>query len=171
MIKLIRQSRVFTVLLTLLRVYIGFQWVQSALGKFFAEESFSASPLITNAINSSSEYGWFQSFLAFITDSGQSTALFDFMIPWGQLLVGIALILGAFTLAAAFFGILMNFSFLLAGVVSINPTFIVIQTLILIGGYNSAVLGLEYLIVPKLRQVLPFLHNELNTRPSIEFYQ
>lgn len=168
MIKLLRQSRIFTVLLTCLRIYIGFQWLQSGLGKILGPDAFTSSSLINGAINDSSHYPWFQSFLTFITDGGQSTAIFDFLMPWTQILIGLALMLGAFTLLAAFVGILMNFSFLLAGAVSINPTFIVIQFVILVGGFNSAMLGLDYLIVPWLRKHLPFLHNDIATRPSLD---
>jgi uncharacterized membrane protein YphA (DoxX/SURF4 family) len=41
-------------------------------------------------------------------------------VSWGETLVGVGLILGAFTGIAALFGSLMNMNYLLAGAVSIN---------------------------------------------------
>ncbi len=42
-------------------------------------------------------------------------------MTFGEILVGLGLIFGILTGIAAFFGIFMNLSYLLAGVVSINP--------------------------------------------------
>jgi thiosulfate dehydrogenase [quinone] large subunit len=42
-------------------------------------------------------------------------------VAYGELIVGIALLFGAFTGVAAFFGLFMNLNYLLAGTVSINP--------------------------------------------------
>jgi thiosulfate dehydrogenase [quinone] large subunit len=45
----------------------------------------------------------------------------SYIVAFGEVLVGIGLILGALTGIAAFFGIFMNFNYLLAGTVSTNP--------------------------------------------------
>lgn len=79
------------------------------------------------------------------------------MVSWGELLVGLGLIFGTLTTAAAFFGLLMNFSYLLAGTVSINPTFILIQFFILVAGFNAGKIGLDYWVIPFLRKKIPFL--------------
>ena len=49
------------------------------------------------------------------------------------LLIRIGLLVGGLTVIAAFFGILMNFTFLYADSVSSNPTFIVLAVLIILG--------------------------------------
>ena len=77
------------------------------------------------------------------------------------MLVGLGLVFGTLTLAAAFFGLVMNFSYLGAGVVSVNPTFIFIGALLLIGGYNSGKIGLDRWVTPFLRDKLPFLQNDI----------
>src|SRR5690625_7579172 len=46
---------------------------------------------------------------------------FSYMVAWGEVLVGLGLIVGFLTGIAAFFGAVMNMSFLLAGTVSTNP--------------------------------------------------
>lgn len=160
MIHFLRHNRLASILLTLMRVFIGYQWITAGLGKLFAEEAFSAGGLINGALGGATAYPWFHSFLSFTTNGGANTSFFDFVVPWGQIFIGLALILGAFTLTAATFGLLMNLSFLLAGVISENPTFLLIQVLILVAGFNAGRLGLDFWIVPYLRRRFPFLQND-----------
>ena len=54
--------------------------------------------------------------------------LWSYLVAAGEVLVGIALILGLLTGIAAFFGSFMNASYLLAGTVSINPALFIIAT-------------------------------------------
>jgi thiosulfate dehydrogenase (quinone) large subunit len=74
--------------------------------------------------------------------------IFNVLIPWGETLVGLGLILGCLTSAAAFFAVVMNFSFLLSGTVSHNPTDIIMGVLIMVAGYNAGVFGLDRYVVP-----------------------
>ncbi|MHC0037965.1 DoxX family membrane protein [Pseudoneobacillus sp. C159] len=74
--------------------------------------------------------------------------LFNVLIPWGEFLVGLGLILGCLTTAAAFFAVVMNFSFMLSGTVSHNPTDIIMGMLIMVAGYNAGVYGLDRYVVP-----------------------
>lgn len=160
MIKFLRHNNFAAVLLTFMRVFIGYQWFTAGIGKLLSEETFSASGLINGALNGATSYPWFHSFLSFTTDGGANTSFFDFLVPWGQVIVGLSLILGAFTLVAASAGLLMNIFFILAGVISENPTYILIQLLILVAGFNAARIGLDFWIIPILRKVFPFLNND-----------
>ena len=47
--------------------------------------------------------------------------VFGVLVAYGEVIVGIALLVGAFTGVAAFFGALMNWNFMLAGTASTNP--------------------------------------------------
>lgn len=163
MIHFLRKNRWAGWLLTFARVFIGIQWLEAGLGKIVGD--FSSAGLINSALNGNANphYGWFTSFLAFTTNSGENTFLFDVLVPWGEVAVGLALIVGLFTLTAATFGLLMNISFVLAGVISQNPTFILLQVLILIGGFNAARIGLDYWMTPWLRRKFNFLHNDIET--------
>jgi len=73
------------------------------------------------------------------------------MIPWGEFLVGLGLILGTLTLTAAFFGLLMNFMFLFAGTVNTNPWLLLLGMLVVVAGTNAGRFGLD-------RYVLPLIH-------------
>ena len=46
----------------------------------------------------------------------------------------------------------MNFSFLLAGTVSHNPTDIIMGVLIMVAGYNAGVFGLDRYVVPFIKK-------------------
>ena len=100
-------------------------------------------------------YPWYTDFLEeFVFPNIE---LFDFLVSWGELLVGLGSLFGTLTTTAAFFGLLMNFSYLLAGTASINPTSILIQFFILVAGFNAGKIGLAYWVIFFLRNKMPFL--------------
>ncbi len=70
------------------------------------------------------------------------------LVSIGETLVGIALILGMFTGFAAFFGGFMNFNYLMAGAVSVNPMFLVLSVTLLLAWKVSGYIGLDYFLVP-----------------------
>lgn len=63
--------------------------------------------------------GWYASFLQ--TFVLPHPAFWAYVITFGELAVGLGLILGILTGIAAFFGVFMNLNYLLAGAVSTNP--------------------------------------------------
>jgi thiosulfate dehydrogenase [quinone] large subunit len=75
---------------------------------------------------------------------------FSYLITFGELAVGVGLILGAFTGIAAFFGILMNFNYLFAGTVSINPLLLLIELFLVLAWRNAGWLGLDRWLLPYL---------------------
>ena len=195
MISWLRNNKVAMWILTVIRVYLGFQWALDGFSKLtegftaigfirkaivspvadahasagFAKETAKNMALIGQKVSlenihyasSDQSYAWYTTFLKAGTNNGTNTHFFDFVVAWGELLVGLGLIFGTLTLAAAFFGLIMNFSYVLAGTVSTNPTFILIEFFILMGGYNSACIGLDHWVTPFLRSKLPFLNNDI----------
>jgi thiosulfate dehydrogenase (quinone) large subunit len=75
------------------------------------------------------------------------------MIPLGEFLVGLGLILGALTTAAIFFGLMMNFMFMFAGTVSTNPWYTLLGMVILVAGANAGRFGLDRYVLPYLRNL------------------
>ena len=63
--------------------------------------------------------GWYASFLQDIVQ--HAGGFFSFIVTWGEVAVGLGLLLGVLTGVAAGFGVLMNLNYLLAGTVSVNP--------------------------------------------------
>jgi thiosulfate dehydrogenase [quinone] large subunit len=72
------------------------------------------------------------------------------MVAWGEILVGIALILGIFTGIAAFFGSVMNMNYLLAGTVSTNPILFAIATWLVLAWKTAGWWGLDRWVLPAL---------------------
>lgn len=158
MVNWLRSSRTAQWILTVVRVWLGVQWALDGWSKITMDGGFSAAGLIQSALKNPVQaptgpaFPWFTEFLKVTTNNGHSTDVYSFLVAWGELLVGLGLIFGTLTLAAAFFGLTMNFTYLMAGVVSVNPTYILLEFLILIAGFNAAKIGLDYWITPIFRR-------------------
>jgi thiosulfate dehydrogenase [quinone] large subunit len=63
------------------------------------------------------------------------------------LLIGIALILGAFTGIAAFFGAFMNWSFMLAGSASTNPMLFVFAVALILAWKVAGYVGADFFLL------------------------
>ena len=74
----------------------------------------------------------------------------SFLVQWGEILVGLGLLLGRLTKTAVFFGIIINTAFLLSGTVSTNPNMILLSILILVAGHNAGRVGLDGFVFQKL---------------------
>jgi len=123
--------------LAMLRVWIGAVWLMAAWGKLTTEGGWSAAGYLRGTLGR--ETVPFE-FWRGVTESIliPNVAVFNFLVPWGQFLIGLALILGVVTNFAAAMGIVMNLSFLMSGTISANPYFIAIQTVLILGaaGYT-----------------------------------
>lgn len=146
--RFLRESTIAAGLLLILRLYLGYSWITSGWGKISG--GFDASGFLKGAIANPVQgpngvvYGWWTSFLE--SFALPNASVFNVLIPWGEFLVGLGLILGCLTTVAAFFGVIMNFSFLLSGTVSHNPTDILMGVLIMVAGYNAGRFGIDSLI-------------------------
>lgn len=156
--KWLRENNVSAGILTVLRLYLGYSWMTAGWGKLTGE-GFDASGYLKNAIanpvkgpDGDAVYSWYVSFLE--NFALPNIDVFNFIVPLGEFLIGLGLILGALTTAAMFFGLVMNFSFFLAGTVSHNPTDILLGFIILFAGYNAGRYGLDRWIVPFIRKTV-----------------
>lgn len=135
-----------------LRLYVGYEWISAGFEKFTSGAW--VGPQSGSAIN-----GFFQSALAETVGAHPNVAswygyflaniaiphavLFSYLITYGELAVGIGLILGAFTGIAAFFGAFLNFNYLFAGAVSTNPLLLFVQLLLILAWRNAGWIGLD----------------------------
>jgi len=65
-------------------------------------------------------YDWFRQLLQYMLDHGWYT-WFAKLVVWGEVLVGLGLLVGALVGLSAFVGTFMNFNYMLAGSASTNP--------------------------------------------------
>jgi thiosulfate dehydrogenase [quinone] large subunit len=139
----------------LLRLYIGWMWLEAGWHKLTG--GFDAAGFLNRAVENpvadkATGAAIYPTYTAFIEHFAlPNVKLINFLIPVGEFLIGLGLILGALTTAAAFFGLMLNFLFLFAGTVSTNPWMVLLGALIFIAGANAGAFGLDRWLMPALR--------------------
>lgn len=157
----LRENRYAAMVLTLLRLYVGYEWLTAGWHKLTV--GFDATGFLNNAVakpvvDKATNELVYPTFTAFLKHFAlPNVHLINVLIPWGEFLVGLGLILGCLTTAAAFFGLLMNFMFLFAGTVSTNPWLVLIGGIVLAAGANAGKFGID-------RYLLPLLHRWFENR-------
>ena len=94
-------------------------------------------------------YGWYRDFLRLLLDHHAQT-VFAPLIAGTEFLVGVLLILGAFTAVAAATGALLNFNYMLAGSASINPVLFLGALTLLAAWRIAGWLGLDRWLLPAI---------------------
>lgn len=143
----------------ILRLYVGWTWLQAGWGKLGnpAWTGSNAGAAITGFVTGALErtggehpdvQAWYAWFLRNVVLP--NAALWSYLVTIGEILVGIALILGLFTGIAAFFGSIMNVNYLLAGTVSTNPILFAIATWLVLAWRTAGWIGLDRWVLPAL---------------------
>lgn len=151
--KFIKENVWAAVALTLVRIYLGWQWLDAGWHKLTGSDAFSAAGFLKNATTNpvadkATKEAIYPTYTAFLEHFAlPNVKLINFLIPVGEFLVGLGLIIGGLTAAAAFFGILMNFLFLFSGTVSTNPWLLLLGIIIFIAGTNAGKFGLDYFLL------------------------
>lgn len=156
MLKTLRNDK-WAILWAVVRLYVGYQWLTAGWGKITREGGFDASGFLKGAIGKAggdhpSVSGWYASFLEGF--ALPNAGLFNILIPWGEFLAGLGLILGLFTTYALIGAAFMNLNFMLAGTTSTNPQLYTLAIILLVMGSASYRYGLDYYVMPKLRSKL-----------------
>ena len=94
-------------------------------------------------------YDWYRTFLQTLLDNNAYT-WFAPLITFGEMAVGLGLLLGVLTGFAAFFGALMNMSFLLAGSASINPVLFTLAIGLILAWKVAGYYGVDRYLLPML---------------------
>jgi thiosulfate dehydrogenase (quinone) large subunit len=94
-------------------------------------------------------YDWFRQFLQYMLDHGWYT-WFAKLIAFGEVLVGLGLLVGALVGIAALFGTVMNFSFMLAGSASSNPVLFGLAVFLVLAWKVAGFWGLDRWLLPTL---------------------
>jgi thiosulfate dehydrogenase [quinone] large subunit len=154
-VKWLREHVSAAAMLTLFRLYLGYAWLTAGWHKVTGE--FDATGFLKGALaKASGEHPAVQSWwAAFIENFAlPNVGLFNFLVPWGEVLVGIALLLGIFTTFSALMGAVMNFAFMFSGTTSTNPQMILLTFFILVAGANAGKYGLDYWVLPYVRKYI-----------------
>jgi len=126
---------------------VGSPWVfSSSTGT--AMKGFIQGALAKSTGEHASVQGWYANFLR--TFVLPNTGLWAYLITFGELLVGLGLIVGALTGIAAVFGVTMNLNYLLAGTVSTNPILGFIGIFLILAWRVAGYYGVDRYLLPLL---------------------
>lgn len=139
------------------RMNVGAQWFVAGWEKVQDPAWGTSGTALTGFVNGAlakstgahpSVQGWYASFLQnFVLPNA---GFYSFLITWGEVAVGLGLLLGALTGIAAGFGVLMNLNYLLAGTVSINPVLGVMGLFLVLAWRVAGLIGLDAWLLPLL---------------------
>lgn len=93
-------------------------------------------------------FSWYVNFLEWIRDTAHP--VIGPAVAVGEVILGVALILGAFVGIVAFFGSALNFSFVFAGSAGVNPAMILLSGLLILAWRNAGWIGLDRWLLPAL---------------------
>lgn len=143
----------------IVRLYVGWQWLTEGIDKVTSpvwagsKAGTALSAWLVGALAKThgahpDVQGWYATFLKdFVVPN---TAFWSVLVSYGELFVGLGLILGLFTGIAAFFGTAMNASYLLAGTVSINPILFGLASLLVLAWKTAGWWGLDRFVLTRL---------------------
>ncbi len=143
----------------IIRLYVGYEWLVAGWAKIHNAVWVGpdAGGAITGFINGAlaktagahpDVQGWYAYFLQHAVLP--HAAFWSHLVAYGELIVGIALIIGLFTGIAAFFGLFMNLNYLLAGTVSINPVLFTLSIGLIMAWKVAGWLGVDGFLLPYL---------------------
>ncbi len=139
------------------RLWLGYQWITAVEHKLsdpaWTQTGTALKGFWTSALKTSPSpviyFDWYRNFLQFMINI-QAYTWFSKLVVAGELLVGVCLILGAFTGIAAFAGGFMNWNFMMAGSASSNPFLFTIAIGLILAWKIAGYYGVDRVLLPAL---------------------
>lgn len=142
-----------------IRIFLGFTWALAGWHKLSGHGWIDGGSSLLNywqsAVKIPSEgsppiaFDWYRSFLQLLIDN-QAQGWFAWLITLGELAVGIGLLVGVLVGIAAFFGAVMNTSYMLAGSASVNPVVFAFAIGLMLAWRVAGYYGLDRYLLPIL---------------------
>jgi thiosulfate dehydrogenase [quinone] large subunit len=157
-----------------IRIFVGFEFLEAGLHKWGAAgwtDGTGAGILgywqnavaIPTTGHAPITYDWYRDFLNLLINNN-AAPWFAWLIVLGEIAVGLGLIVGCFTGIAAFFGALMNISYLLAGSTSSNPVLFTLAIGLMLAWKVAGYYGIDRYLLPMLGT--PWKPSVLNGAPA-----
>ncbi len=141
------------------RLYVGWAWLEAGWGKLQSDAwvGAKAGSALSGFVHSAlaktggphpdvqSWYAWFLTHAVL-----PNAAAWSHVVAWGELAVGVGLMLGILTGIAAFFGAFMNLNFLMSGAVSVNPALGVLALGLVLAWKVAGYIGADRWLLPLL---------------------
>jgi len=141
-----------------IRLYLGYQWLTSGWKKVGSatwtgdQAGAAVTGFVNNALAKAAEgkdvTSWYAAFLENVVLP--NAKVFSYLVAFGEVLVGLGLIVGLLTGIAAFFGSFMNVVFLFAGTLSTNPLLFILATWLVLAWKVAGWYGLDRWALPLL---------------------
>ena len=141
------------------RLYVGYEWIDASMHKItnpaWITTGVAVKGFWQNALAAPGgqhpviAYGWYRDLIRYLLATNSYTWMGK-LVAYGELALGIALVLGVFVGISAFFGALMNWNYMMAGTASTNPVLLVIAILLMLAWKTAGYLGLDYYLLPAI---------------------
>lgn len=142
-----------------LRIWVGWQWLEASLHKInnpawvqtgeALKGFWMGAVAVPDGGRPAIAFDWYRNFIQFMLNA-EAYTWFGKVVAYGELLIGIALIIGAFTGIAAFFGGFMNWNFIMAGSASSNGLLFAIAVGLILAWKIAGYVGLDYFLLPAI---------------------
>jgi thiosulfate dehydrogenase [quinone] large subunit len=142
-----------------IRIFIGFQWLEGGWHHItdpkWTTNGDALRAYWENAVKIPEtgrppiSFEWYRDFINVLLNNN-AEGWFSWLIAFGELAVGVGLLVGCLTGIAAFFGALMNMSFLLAGSASTNPVLFTFAIGLMLAWKVAGYYGVDRWLLPRL---------------------
>lgn len=153
------RSRGASFLWLVVRFWLGYQWLNAGYQKIWGSERSAfwfgggagvkgfatAGVLGSTSGKGGASYGWWAAFLHNFVIPNASVV--GRVVSLGELLIGIGLIVGLFTGAAAFAGVLLNLTYMFSGSAGVNPMFALLSVFLILAWRNAGWIGLDRFVL------------------------
>jgi thiosulfate dehydrogenase (quinone) large subunit len=157
------RSKPASVLWLAARVWLGYGWLNAGYQKLRGSEKAAfwngggagvrgfatAGVAGSKAGKGGASYGWFAGFLhGFVIPNASWIAK---VITLSELAIGILLILGLLTGAAAAAGLILNIVYMFSGSSGVNPAYAIVAVFLILAWRNAGYIGLDRFALPMMR--------------------
>ena len=166
----------FAWLWAIIRIFLGYEWVSASLHKIEDPKWVSSGEALKGFWLSAVKipetgkpaitYDWYRSFLQFMLDQ-QAYSWFAKLVAYGEFLIGVALIVGAFVGIAAFFGAFMNWNFIMAGAASTNGMLFALAVVLMLAWKVAGWYGVDRYLLPLLGTPWTWRSEAPTTKPPV----
>jgi len=154
------RSHQASVLWLAVRLWLGYQWINAGYQKLWGSErsafwygngagvkGFATAGVAGSASGKSgASYGWWAGFLHnFVIPNASWIAK---VVTLAEILIGVAILLGFFTGAAAAAGLSLNVIYMFSGSSGVNPMYAALSVLLILAWRNAGWFGLDRFALP-----------------------
>jgi thiosulfate dehydrogenase [quinone] large subunit len=148
------------------RLWLGYEWLNAGYQKLWGSENaafwngggaavkgFATSGIAGSATGKGgASYGWWAGFLHnFVVPNSSWIAK---LVALSEVAIGVLLIIGLFTGAAALAGLVLNLVYMFSGSAGVNPAYAIVALLLVLAWRNAGYIGLDRFALPRVSRLV-----------------